>query len=986
MCSVRFRGLALGAAIATALTTPALGQITEFPYSGGAGTQTWQNAANWGGAGFPDGSDHLADLSQPLGGDATVNLNTGSTITLAGLRIGGSAGAVTTTIGGTNATIVFQNDYTEDLASADFSNNAVVDGQDFLIWQRGFGITNPPPTNATGDANADVKVDATDLMIWSDNYGANATGLAGGIPQIITGNVGGSINQITTNVRLANEDLQMIGGSDLTVTGAISWEGNPAAVDENEIGASVSVLTNGRTMTIDGNINLTNLETTTMFGRLGLNTANGSYGTIVVNGQITETTASNVQIGVPANGQESLGSVILNNNNTYSGSTWFSRTNVVVNHPNGLGTSTLRHVGPANQFGYNLIAGDDSLTGGKLVLNNDMIIGQWQSIRGDNSIELAGHVTQTNNRGFANLLTDGAELILSGRLDIWEDDEALEREFEFDGGGNTRLTGVIRGTPDEFSEPAGNLRIIKKSGTGAMVIDVANLGDNSHAGDTRVVMGNLHYANEKSLNQGVGEIIAYGGAVGIDTGVTSAEGATFLGKINPDSTGGLQLAASDAAASLDFTGALANAANMTVAAPETGLTFTGSITPANSTYGLGGGSGKLTLPNAQLSGANSVEVRNGGEVELLGDNTYTGATRVLAKYLSTQQARAEANNAGNIDGVFYEEVAPVLVVDDLANGGAASSIGAASSDAANLYLQGSTLRYIGAGDSTNRLFTIGTGGGTLDSSGAGAVMFTNAGAVAMRDVSTTITGDLNDWEEDPSALYNVSDTSDIIIGMTVSDPQTGGFVDDGCGPGGSNCIPAGTTVTGVSDNGNEVGISDPYSFVYKTGTQLVFGPVERTLTLTGSNAGDNTIASAIGDSAAGSVVAIHKTGSGKWILSGANTYTGDTIIDEGVLSITSAFLDDDSTVEILSGAALDLSFAGTDIVEHLVLAGTSVADGIWGAPGSGAANTTSLLSGTGWLNVGGVGGALAAVPEPAAGMLMAVAAVLCGAACRRRRG
>ena len=48
----------------------------------------------------------------------------------------------------------------------------------------------------------------------------------------------------------------------------------------------------------------------------------------------------------------------------------------------------------------------------------------------------------------------------------------------------------------------------------------------------------------------------------------------------------------------------------------------------------------------------------------------------------------------------------------------------------------------------------------------------------------------------------------------------------------------------------------------------------RTLTLTGSNANDNTLAAVIGDN--GGATSVTKAGSGVWVLSGTNTYTGVT--------------------------------------------------------------------------------------------------------------
>ena len=51
---------------------------------------------------------------------------------------------------------------------ADFDNDSDVDGNDFLIWQRGLGVGT---TNETGDANDDGAVDAADLAIWRGDFG-----------------------------------------------------------------------------------------------------------------------------------------------------------------------------------------------------------------------------------------------------------------------------------------------------------------------------------------------------------------------------------------------------------------------------------------------------------------------------------------------------------------------------------------------------------------------------------------------------------------------------------------------------------------------------------------------------------------------------------------------------------------------------------------------------------------------------------------------
>lgn len=60
--------------------------------------------------------------------------------------------------------------------SADFNSSGLVEGGDFLIWQRNFGRTDSAP-QSEGNFNGDANVDLTDLGGWSSTYGT-----AGAVP------------------------------------------------------------------------------------------------------------------------------------------------------------------------------------------------------------------------------------------------------------------------------------------------------------------------------------------------------------------------------------------------------------------------------------------------------------------------------------------------------------------------------------------------------------------------------------------------------------------------------------------------------------------------------------------------------------------------------------------------------------------------------------------------------------------------------------
>lgn len=100
-----------------------------------------------------------------------------------------------------------------------------------------------------------------------------------------------------------------------------------------------------------------------------------------------------------------------------------------------------------------------------------------------------------------------------------------------------------------------------------------------------------------------------------------------------------------------------------------------------------------------------------------------------------------------------------------------------------------------------------------------------------------------------------------------------------------------------------------------------------------------------------------KAGLGTLALSGANSYTGNTVVQAGQLNVVNPFLADASDVYLSPGSTLHLGFGGNDSVRALYLNGVSQSEGVWGPEGSGAEFTSPLLSGTGFLNV-------TSTPEP----------------------
>ena len=87
---------------------------------------------------------------------------------------------------GTNAVfrgVEFVGSVTPPANNADFNSDGVVDGRDFLIWQRGFQLTGQTG-KTNGNANADTVVDEADFVVWKSKFGGSpAVAAAGAVPE-----------------------------------------------------------------------------------------------------------------------------------------------------------------------------------------------------------------------------------------------------------------------------------------------------------------------------------------------------------------------------------------------------------------------------------------------------------------------------------------------------------------------------------------------------------------------------------------------------------------------------------------------------------------------------------------------------------------------------------------------------------------------------------------------------------------------------------
>jgi autotransporter-associated beta strand protein len=121
-----------------------------------------------------------------------------------------------------------------------------------------------------------------------------------------------------------------------------------------------------------------------------------------------------------------------------------------------------------------------------------------------------------------------------------------------------------------------------------------------------------------------------------------------------------------------------------------------------------------------------------------------------------------------------------------------------------------------------------------------------------------------------------------------------------------------------------------------TSTFVISGhSASKTIVLSGNTAGTGELAGDLfdpHDRNRKAKTSVTKNGTGIWVLSGKNSYTGQTMVKQGVLSISSPVaLSPESEITISDGAMLDLNFKGQAKVKKLTFGGTAQPSGTYSA-------------------------------------------------------
>ncbi len=376
-----------------------------------------------------------------------------------------------------------------------------------------------------------------------------------------------------------------------------------------------------------------------------------------------------------------------------------------------------------------------------------------------------------------------------------------------------------------------------------------------------------------------------------------------------------------------------------------GLTLTGDWNMSAAQVTLGGGTtaGNKTILAGSLSGAHGFTVYHSGTIVLSGTNTYTGTTTITSpavlqidgtgKLGSGSYSGAIVNGGTFIDSSTALQTlsgiisggGPVRVADagtlvltgvntftggtTVSNGGtlclnADSGLG---SSTAGLTLNGGCLKNNNSQPAitSSRTITLGASGGYIDA----GYFATNAVTL-----SAKLSGSgplLINLDSSPVVLNNAANN---YTGNTIIGTNGPGYFATGTQAwlklGAAAVIPNGSGFGNVIINAAWLGLLDlngkaqTINGLSGDGT-VASGTGAGTLTI-GNNNATSTFDGTIQNG--GGTVAIAKTGTGTLILSGVNTYTGNTTINAGTLALASTGSINNTPVIVLAaGATLDVS-------------------------------------------------------------------------------
>ncbi len=499
-------------------------------------------------------------------------------------------------------------------------------------------------------------------------------------------------------------------------------------------------------------------------------------------------------------------------------------------------------------------------------------------------------------------------------------------------GTHTFTLGNADATAEFDGVITGGINLVKV-GSGTETFTAAS----TYNGSTTVSDGAVVFSGTGAFGGSGKNVTVANGALLAVPGSTANQ--TFLNRLVTASSGVLALTSSDAS-NLDFSSSGANLPNVSFGAVGA-VTFSGTLTPAGTTYQLGGGGGTLTIATPLTGSGRSVVMggiggngNSAGTVVLAASDTYGGSTTVSAGNLQFNSAASIGGSgasvfvaSGAVAAAGYAMDQPFLSRIATSSSGivalAANSANNLNFSSNGANLQSVTIGALGLATYTGLLtpsgstYRFGGGGGTLVLGNSATLSGTDSVIVGLGTSSPSALA--NPLTLNVSAAQSYSGSTTIRAGGTVIGTVANGGLPSALGDSSnaaSNLVFDGGTLifTGNTDrlftltaNGGTITTGGAYSFTNSGPIVLPTG-ASVTLTLNGSDTNHDQMDAAMANPSGGTLSVV-KNGTGKWTfdVAGNKTYTGDTDILAGTFEelVSNAF-SANSNVVISSGASVEL--------------------------------------------------------------------------------
>ena len=782
------------------------------------------------------------------------------------------------------------------------------------------------------------------------------------------GGIGG--NWTDADAPIAGDTLNFAGSTNVSTNNDLTADTDFAGINFTNTGAGAGAFTlAGNRITLGGNITTTATALgsggpLTVLDSISLDMILSGNRTITTNSAGTGATGMNHNLSVSGiisetGGARTLtkagtGTLNLSGPNTYTGTTIISNSVLAISHNNALGATSGNTTIAATGFGT---GPQLALSGNINSAENITITGLTEQNNGYGSVitntsgsnTLSGNITLASPSGDIRLGSVGGELIFAGNVSQT---------------GTTRTLVLLATTGAALTvnnaianNNTGNLNILGSAGGGA------SNGVTLKAASTAI--GNVNVLENGLLKLGVTN------ALKTTATLTLGVGYNFVGN------GGFDFGKLDLAGFNQTVSALVGTKNSgnTIGADSNRI-VTNSAASGTSTLTVGNSNGTGIFNGVILDGATAAVALTKigtGTQTLVGNSNYSGVTTISAGTLVITHANALGSTAGNTtiastgsaSGLSLSNninTAENITITGLTETG--SFFSAIINNSGNNTLSGNITLSSPTGG-----IRLGATSGSLTFSGnisqtgtsQGLAFFANGGAMIVNNAIANNGGVLQVYGSSTVTLKGVNGAGGIGNSVVSQGGTLKLGVSEALKTTGNLDIGVGTALTADSGTFDLAGFNQTVNALSGIGTSVT--NANRKVTNSAAGTGTNTLTVGNGNATgtfngvilngATAKIALTKTGTGTQTLAGVNTYSGNTTVNGGTLTLNNANASNQSsTVTIDASATLNLTYAGTDTVEKLFIGATQLAAGEYG-------NSSSVLpviarseiTGTGTLTV-----------------------------------